>query len=48
LLVRGTLWFGLHVFWVPLPLATAVISDPNRGQGPLIREIAVGAGEVYD
>jgi predicted ferric reductase len=46
LIVRGILWFGLYVFLALLPLATAVISNPNRGQGPLIREIAVGAGFV--
>ena len=46
LMVRGTLWFGLYIFLALLPLATAVISNPNRGQGPLIREIAVGAGFV--
>jgi predicted ferric reductase len=46
LIVRGMLWFGLYVFLALLPLATAVISNPSRGQGPLIREIAVGAGFV--
>jgi predicted ferric reductase len=46
LMVRGILWFGLYIFLALLPLATAVISNPNRGQGPLIREIAVGAGFV--
>lgn len=46
LIVRGILWFGLYVFLALLPLATGVISSHNRGQGPLIREIAVGAGFV--
>ena len=46
LMVRGILWFGLYLFLVLLPLATAVLSNPDRGQGPMIREIAVGLGFV--
>ena len=45
LMVRGILWFGLYLFLVLLPLITAVLSNPDRGQGPVLREIAVGLGQ---
>ncbi len=46
LIVRGILWFGLYLFLILLPLATAAISDPSRVSPPLIVEIGVGVGFV--
>jgi len=46
LMVRGILWFGLYLFLVLLPLATAILSTPDRIPQPMIVEIGVGAGFV--
>ncbi len=46
LMVRGILWFGLYLFLVLLPLATAVLSNPDRvAPSPLVA-LGVGAGFV--
>jgi predicted ferric reductase len=46
LIARGIIWYGLYLFLVILPLATAAIADPDRLSQPLLIEIAVGAGFV--
>lgn len=46
LIARGIIWYGLYLFLVLLPLATAAISDPDRVSQSLLIEIAVGAGFV--
>ena len=46
LMVRGILWLGLYLFLVLLPLATAILSTPDRIPQPMIVEIGVGAGFV--
>ena len=46
LMVRGILWFGLYLFLVLLPLATAVLSFPNRLSPSPIVAVAIGAGFV--
>ena len=46
LMVRGILWFGLYLFLVLLPLATAALSFPNRVSPSPLVELAVGAGFV--
>ncbi|MDX1435908.1 MAG: ferric reductase-like transmembrane domain-containing protein [Anaerolineales bacterium] len=46
LIVRGIIWYGLYLFLILLPLATAAIANPNRASQPLLVEIAVGAGFI--
>jgi predicted ferric reductase len=46
LIVRGIIWYGLYLFLILLPLATAAMSNPNRDPQPFMTEIAVGAGFV--
>jgi predicted ferric reductase len=46
LIVRGMVWFGLYLFLVLLPLATAALSGPERVSPGLIGEIGVGVGFV--
>ena len=46
LIVRGTLWFGLYLFLVLLPLATAVLSNPDRAAPSPLIALGVGAGFV--
>ena len=46
LIVRGILWFGLYLFLILLPLATAGLANPARVSPPFIVELAVGAGFV--
>ncbi len=46
LIVRGILWYGLYLFLILLPLATAAVSDPARNSQSMIVEIAVGSGFV--
>ena len=45
-IVRGSLWFGLYLFLVLLPLATAVLANPNRTSPSPLIAIAIGAGFV--
>lgn len=44
--VRGIIWYGLYLFLILLPLATAAIANPARASQPLLVEIAVGAGFI--
>ncbi len=46
LIARGIIWYGLYLFLVLLPLATAAISNPDRVSQSLLIEIAVGAGFI--
>ena len=46
LIVRGIVWYGLYLFLILLPLATAALVDPDRMSQPLLVELAVGAGFV--
>ena len=46
LIVRGMLWFGLYLFLILLPLATAALVRPARVSPGLLGEIGVGAGFV--
>jgi predicted ferric reductase len=46
LIVRGIVWFGLYLFLILLPLATAVLAGPDRVSPGIIAEIGVGAGFV--
>ena len=46
LIVRGILWYGLYLFLILLPLATALLANTGRVARPTIVELAVGAGFV--
>jgi predicted ferric reductase len=46
LIARGIVWYGLYLFLVLLPLATAGISNPARLSQPLVIEIAVAASFI--
>ena len=46
LIVRGIIWYGLYLFLILLPLATAVLVDPARNFQPFWVEVAVGAGFI--
>jgi predicted ferric reductase len=46
LIVRGALWFGLYLYLVLLPLATAVLSNPDRAAPSPLVALGVGAGFV--
>jgi predicted ferric reductase len=46
LIVRGIVWFGLYMFLILLPLATAAIAGPARVSPGLLGEIGVGVGFV--
>ncbi|MCP4359164.1 MAG: ferredoxin reductase family protein [Chloroflexi bacterium] len=46
LIVRGIIWYGLYLFLILLPLATAVITDPAKAPQPFLVEVAVGAGFI--
>ena len=46
LIVRGMVWFGLYMFLILLPLATAAISNPARQSPPFLVALGVGAGFV--
>jgi predicted ferric reductase len=46
LIVRGIVWFGLYLFLILLPLATAALAAPDRVSPGIIAEIGVGAGFV--
>ena len=46
LIVRGIIWYGLYLFLILLPLATAALANPARNSQPLIVELAVGAGFI--
>ena len=46
LIVRGIFWYGLYSFLILLPLATALLSEPDRAPQSLLVELAVGAGFV--
>jgi predicted ferric reductase len=46
LIVRGIVWYGLYLFLILLPLATASLAAPERVSQPLLVQIAVGAGFV--
>jgi len=46
LIIRGTIWFGLYLFLVLLPLGAAIASAPARTAPPFILGIAIGAGFV--
>jgi predicted ferric reductase len=46
LIVRGTVWFGLYLFLILLPLATAALARTARVSPGLISEIGVGVGFV--
>ncbi len=46
LIVRGIIWYGLYLFLILLPLATAVILSPARNPHPFLVEAAVGAGFI--
>ena len=46
LIVRGIIWYGLYLFLILLPLATAALVNPDRMSQPLLVELAVGAGFV--
>ena len=46
LIVRGIIWYGLYLFLILLPLATATVANPDRIAQSLIVELAVGAGFV--
>ena len=45
-IVRGMVWFGLYMFLILLPLATAAIASPSRVSPGLLGEIGVGLGFV--
>lgn len=46
MIVRGALWFGLYLFLILLPLATAVVASPARAAPAFAVELGVGAGFV--
>jgi predicted ferric reductase len=46
LIVRGTVRFGLYLFLILLPPATAALAGPSRVSPGLIGEIGVGVGFV--
>lgn len=46
LILRGILWYGLYLFLIALPLATAARVDAGRVSQSLLVELAVGAGFV--
>ena len=46
MIVRGALWFGLYLFLILLPLATALIAAPSRVAPSFTVELGVGAGFV--
>ena len=46
LIVRGIIWYGLYLFLIILPLATATLAAPERASQSLLIQIAVGAGFI--
>lgn len=46
LIVRGIIWYGLYLFLILLPLATAAIVDPDKVPQPLIVELGVAVGFI--
>jgi predicted ferric reductase len=46
LIARGILWYGLYLFLILLPLATAALANPTRASQPFMVELAVAAGFV--
>ena len=46
LIIRGTIWFGMYLFLVLLPLGAAIAAAPDRTAPPLILGMAIGAGFV--
>ncbi len=45
-IARGIIWYGLYLFLVILPLATAIISDPTRVDPSFVTAIGIGAGFI--
>ena len=46
LIVRGALWYGLYLFLIVLPLATAVAAQPDRLPQPFLLELGVAFGFI--
>jgi hypothetical protein len=46
LIVRGAVWFGLYLFLILLPQATAALTGPARVSPGLLGEIGVEVGFV--
>ena len=43
---RGIIWYGLYLFLILLPLATAVIANPARVDPPFLSALGIAAGFI--
>ncbi|HSG16802.1 MAG TPA: ferredoxin reductase family protein [Anaerolineae bacterium] len=45
-IARGIIWYGLYLFLILLPLATAIIASPNRVDPPFLSALGIAAGFI--